>query len=663
MEFKITGRQDAYEILQIKEFGPYILPSDLNIASIEGIAESDDKRPDFYLSDINAYVEIKRIVDYSSVNATRQFSKILKNIEMDIESSKKRDEVKGFYVVSMPYNFKHHNTTAVADGIVESIIRGENQFIYNEQVFGIEQVSAEKSVIIFTATWGGPVNVAGVLQQSLFGKTSKKEDGILFVAEGQLGWSNTKYIVDKRILLLVNEYDQVESPREIIEAIAGDQKLLLNTKNLDEIWFMLKTQQGNTVVKIWDRCFLQMFIDHKLKITPEQISMIEKWIYALLQNERKDQMNNIFFHLKNILDRYAPYDVFRNADTRIAIVNKLGDWLLEWTRYDDLDWLIDHFIDDPDPSDNDYYSNILAAEQDPVVIATVQGNVAWGVSSLTRNQAHIIDALSYTEKLFQNPNQYIRYQALFPLLEVTKRRCWLKEYDKKNDTDYYNQLRALIFDVINRDGKNPVYARLLSEILYCFKDVTEEDAKLILNVLLPQGLGAYILIYYALYRQEHFQKTTTLGEAIPWNPNYFESELKRIIQSTNIDNEEIRNDIIQQFARILPESIEAYARLRDYIAIIFDMKLNTKNVYSMRYLLSQLSKISLDDTFLFTKKLIINMRDTFDFDGTDFPLFANLQYVTQILEDERPEQFQEILSALDFLPSEYIERHMRSKNQ
>ncbi|WP_176230579.1 hypothetical protein, partial [Candidatus Hakubella thermalkaliphila] len=167
---------------------------------------------------------------------------------------------------------------------------------------------------------------------------------------------------------------------------------------------------------------------------------------------------------------------------------RLGLWLVDKERFDETVWLIDQFIDDPDPVAPEHYEGVpesnyqekIIAGEDPHIITTVRGNLAWVIQKLALRKNYIIKALDYTKTLLRYKNLYAKLQAIIPLIEIAARRQWLEELNPQE----YKEFHDVTFDLLRNYAKYPPIAKRLTHVFYYFQDLTTEEDLEVLEMAL-----------------------------------------------------------------------------------------------------------------------------------------------------------------------------------
>lgn len=220
------------------------------------------------------------------------------------------------------------------------------------------------------------------------------------------------------------------------------------------------------------------------------------------------------------------------------------------------------FLSDPDPldpptQDRQDYGNELhesvknATKPDIHAIHTVKGHLAWTVQLLALRRDFLKEAYDYTQSTLRNTKHlYLVLQWVFPLIEISNRRFWLKELDEK----LYKDFKGLCFELLKSYSKYPDIAKGLVHIFYYFRELTTEEAREVLNRLEKADDYEALLLYFALFRQRHFKEEKYSRKIREYNPEFAKTKLERIILSHDKSLLNLRSGIAWNIWKILSEN-------------------------------------------------------------------------------------------------------------
>ena len=569
--YNTRKKEDEY----IETFAEFYLSSHFrNIKEID--IDSPDKNnqqkaPDYFLVQPNIAVEIKEVREREEIDREMTTSYSVKRLQKVLdELAQEAHFLNNVYFLDYPWNLKVKRGTEkeVAKKIIDAIKNNKQEFsIDNVGNFKVISKSEGKENKIILTSSMGPVrsiNPAGTIHQNIGPKieTANKQLGVIKA--------------NKKVLLLVNKYIFGDRISEFIEALSYSYKELLTYKNIDEIWLQLESATGKfSHILIYERNFLNSFEKTKFKkITKDEIKLLEGWFYPL-SKLGDDYKEKLFIALKQFLKDKKPYEIFDNEFPREEMV-RLGIWLAEKERFSDVIWIIDKFINDPDPEEPEKYSGdpkfnyhqqIIDGE-DPHIITTVLGHLAWVVQKLAVHKNYIVKALDYTKKLLSHKNLYIKLQAIIPLIEISARRQWLEGWGKRPREGQYKEFHKAVFDLIDLVKENPNYkaiAKWLCHVFAYYKDLSTKEAEQILDALKITDEAAGLFVYFGIFRQRHYK-----DQDIEYNRQRLEKKLKEIIKNSKEDHQRLRASITWHLWKVLDENQNEFETIQPYIDLLLE---------------------------------------------------------------------------------------------
>jgi hypothetical protein len=584
MKINIICKQSKKEDKYIKPFAefylscyfPKIKEVDINCPD----ENNQQKAPDYFLAEPKIAVEIKGVHERKEIEKDTATSHNLKRLQSTLDEFMQKENYLNYvYYLNYPWMFKVRKgkEKSVAEEIIREIKEGK-QKIFIKDVGAFEIVSKSESKegkIILAASIAQvrSINPAGTIHQNIAPKIT--------TANQQLGTLDAK----KRILLLVNKYFFGDRINDFIEALTYSYKDLLNYKNIEEIW--LQIEKANSKFHhelLYTRDFLFSFDKKQIKPSDEnQKQLFKKWFYPLskLGDEYKEKL---FSALKQFLKNEEPHKAFTNNFVREEMV-RLGIWLAEKERFDDVIWLIDKFIDDPDPKEPDKYfgdpefnyHQQIANGLDPHIVTTVLGCLAWVVQKLALREEYIAKALDYTKRLLGHKNLYVKLQAIIPLIEIAARRQWLDGWSKRPRVGKYKEFHKLVFYLVDLVAKNPNYkaiAKWLCNVFAYYKDLSTEEAEQVLDALKITEESAGLFVYFGVFRQRHYK-----NQDIKYNGEKLEERLKEMIKNNEKeDYRRLRASISWYLWKILDENRNEFETLQPFIDLILEQPYQ-KDIY------------------------------------------------------------------------------------
>lgn len=547
------------------------------------LVENTIKAPDYILNN-NIYIEVTKLYDGKDIKISAQWARIINKLQKIVSAKISETDIKGLFSVHTPREIKISKDKQfgqIASDIIAAVANGQKEITSCKFVFTIEKINEDQNEIYLTSSWGGVMNPAGTIFQNI----NKK----LNIANKQLGYPYGKYKINKKYLLIVNKYVYADRISEAIEGLSYCYADLLKYENIDEIWFQQEVQGGSFKHSlIFSRDFVVNF--DKKSVDPDNKThqgQFELWYWAL--DKMGVKQDELFDALKKFLEKHRPEDIFPDKFKREAMV-RLGIWLVESNRANDAIWLIKNFINDPDPGKpNEYsgddkfdYHKQLENNEDPTIITTVMGHLAWTVQSLARKSTerdskNLIEAYQFTEKVLTNTNNlYVIQQWMVPLSEIANRRWWLL----KNDLKLYKRFRKLLLDkdsgLVAKCGHIPGIAKYMANIFSYFKDLTTEEAKLVLEKISVVDQSMPVLIYFAIYRLLHYKKETKFGKKVSfidkkildYSPKGTTDLLNKIIVSRSKKYLVHKSTIAWNFWKILEEDKKQLPLLENWVDLL-----------------------------------------------------------------------------------------------
>lgn len=420
------------------------------------------------------------------------------------------------------------------------------------------------------------MNSASTISENIGHKISKAND--------QLG-ASVILPVHKKILLLKNQWWGGNNPKDFREALAGYYDVLLSCQNIDEIWLQFNNRDGEILHElIYTRDFITSYNKGRISITPQNTELFRKWFYYLSQ--QGDTMKSLLFtNMKSIISSKKPDSIFSDNQSREMMV-KLGEWLAEKDRYDDLIWIIEKFIDDSDPPDPNNYNveseldfhRQIENGEDPVTINTVLGQLAWVILKLSLKKEYIKKALNFTNILLSHNNLYVKYQALFPLMEISARRQWLDGYGKRPYEGSYKEFHDIVFGILSLLETHPKYVAISShfvEIFSYYKDLTTEEALRVVKVLKNTETSASLFIYFAMFRERHYKDQNMDFDSSP-----FVVELDSILAGTDDEFRALRVNIAWNLWKLLSEEPNEFPNVKKFIDILVSRQPYSRDLFT-----------------------------------------------------------------------------------
>ncbi len=531
--------------------------------------KNSHRAPDYLVLKPQKYViEVKRVFDKKELENLIQISHNIRRLREKLRSRDLR-WLHGLYIIETPPNLriKKGQEDNVIDSILTAIKEDRSSVtIHKIGTFEFRKISNEGSDILNI----GPKPKAGWLdpQDTIYRNVD------LNIANEQLGAMRESKI-KRKILLLVNKYN-LGGERHFIGALCNNYENLKKYENIDEIWLQMENyvHAGKfSHILLYKRDFIANYEKKKILTQEDDINLFIKWFPELVQlgDEHKEK---VFHIIKSLLKHKKPHDIFSEKNSRIEIV-RFYNWLYEKKRFNDIIWIIEKFLDDPDPPEpsinervdnyHNYHQEIIEGK-DPLIITTVLGNLAWAVQKITVNKKYIVKALNYTEKLLNHKNFYVKLQAIVPLIEIAKRRQWLSGYGKRPRRGKYKEFHKLTFGLLKLLREYPTckaIAKWLCHVFAYYKDLSTREALQVLNTLKISEEAAGLFVYFGIYRQNHYK-----DQPIKFNGRRLEKELENMLKNTEHEYQQLRSNIVWHLWKIITGDKNEFNTIKPYIDLI-----------------------------------------------------------------------------------------------
>ena len=366
-----------------------------------------------------------------------------------------------------------------------------------------------------------------------------------------------------RVLIIVNRYIFGEA-RAMISALSTINDIW-NYRNFDKIYF---EESPGSFILVFSKELRSAWNLGRFLINNSFIVPFQLWVPSL----RNINSGRTFLIIRKILTK-EPHMLLPDNFAREQIVH-LDEWLVGQKRFKVLIWLIERFINDPDPEEPEKYSGQpehnyhewIVKGQDPHFVTTVLGHLAWAILKLACHKNYIAKALKYTERLLFHKNHYVKLQAIFPLIEIAARRQWLDGYGKRPYQGTYKNFHESVFRLVKLVAENPSYeviAKRLCDIFVHYKDLSTEEAEQVLNAIKITDRSGALFVYFGIFRQRHYKE-----ENIKFDGQRLDERLKKIIKNPSKKYAGLRADITWHLWKILDENPNEFSTIRPYIDLI-----------------------------------------------------------------------------------------------
>lgn len=598
---KNKNQKELEALRRFIDFYNYEKNTQLGVIDCDVLSDDKIHNFDFLLIDKvskkKIAIEHTRLMEKESIFRNRKKSaEIINNLSKKV----KEIETKNFYWIRMPLTLplKINQNDFVnkvfikVKNLIEVYKNKKIKFEINGVSFVIEKsdVHGLKGVELFIYE---SISIPGPNFAPRFNKAFKDKNL-------QLNTSKA----DIKILLIYNQFNGVEYETTLKTIFALNP---VQYKFIDQVYY--EFVKGKFYI-VHDKKIFEFLTQGSIPdIVPNYLRKLTFDYLPVFINNDKEKS---YCLIESIIGKEDPWLVIKDATIREEIVT-LGDWLTEKGRFNETIWLIDKFLNDPDPEepgkykgdpDFNYHKKIVEGE-DLIGITTVLGKLAWLVRKLTVQKDYIKKALNYTKQLLSHKNLYIKRQAIFPLIEIAARRQWLDGYGKRPYQGAYKEFHKLVFDLVSLVEKNPNYkaiANRLTNVFVYYNDLSTEEAEKVLDVLKITEESAVLFVNFGIFRQRHYK-----DQPIEFRGDRLEKKLREIISNTDGEYRSLRKSIILHFREILNENKNEFETIKPYIDLILKQPYQRDIYYYVEIIIKDWIKDRLEVCVKWYKKLLLNI--------------------------------------------------------
>lgn len=232
--------------------------------------------------------------------------------------------------------------------------------------------------------------------------------------------------------------------------------------------------------------------------------------------------------------------------------------------YNDAIWLIERFLNDPDPRDPDRDMSIsefnshkqIAAGGDIPGPTTVLEYLALVIRRLAKNKEYLDKTLEYTEKLLCHKNLSVKLYAIQVLVQIAQQ----KMIDKNVKGSYgskYDKFHDLVFNLVEFVRENPEYqaiADTLCEVFYYYHEISQEEIEQLLEVLKISSKSGPLFIYFCIFNQKENKK--------------IKRKFIDVMNNSNGTYIELKIEIAKCFYKIISKDKGKFTVIKPYINLL-----------------------------------------------------------------------------------------------
>jgi hypothetical protein len=567
---------------------------------------SQYKNADYYLPDLKILIEIKRIVDRDLVEFQAKWAANIRHLE-DIIKNMDLSDIHGAYLVNTPNAInnvkgKEHN---IINRIIEMIRLGQSNFeMPNIGTFEIIKFNDTNNFIGFMLMGPGKeINTPLTIHRNISNK--------LFTANEQLS-QHKGLEINKRIVLLANKIIFATETYQFINGLNYSYDNLNKLNNIDEIWVQVETHDGTFLHTILFYKGFNSSIENE-SINNNDLFLFENWFPALYESESVSR-NKLLACLRKLLINKSAYEIFKLVPTRI-IIAKMAEWLIDNESFEDAIWIIERFINDPDPPEpEDYgfhnsinYHELILKGEDPSIITTVLGHIAWTIQKLTGKPDYMDKAYEYTAKLLNHKNLYVKLMALYPFIGICANRSYMKVnkkelYEKVNP--WVNKTAFALLNDIKKNRNLKAIARALCRVFSYYKDISTDEAIYVLETLRITADSASLFVYFGVFRARHF-----INSGIPFDGIKLKNYFLNIIKNDDARLYDLRASITWHIWKILEDNKNEFEILKEYIDILSINKYWSNIVHNIEFIINDWINKKPDECIFWYKNILNGISD------------------------------------------------------
>jgi hypothetical protein len=455
-----------------------------------------------------------------------------------------------------------------------------------------------------------------------------------------------------RVLLVINWAYFVDAK----DAVKALSKIDFETyKNIDEVYYETKPNEFSCV---FDRKVYKALKDKTPLDSIELLPLMIENIDHLLNEGDESGFEYLKTHHELIpaLNHRVKEDLVRYTETRLKEKKDITSavWLIDLLKFDQSPKNDGSNSEDDPQGEYNYHTKILNGDE-ANLITTVRGHLCWLMSIvIVQNDPSLYrEIINILKTYFSENNLYIKIQATYPLLELSRRIRATKNQDE-SPFDWNNsereEVKNLVFEILQQ---NKEYPRVLHAILHIFqymRDLSENDAKEMLSIMLNTKKDyvlhdlAPLLLYYALFRKDNF-----LEEGVFNSVPFEEMVMENILNG----DENLRSSMAWHLWQVLKDDLMKYSDISKYIEAYFVGEYNQHTYSMLMFGIEEIAKKDPKTAVSIFKKVITKIKDYIETHTEGYPYYINSsEEIIDILSSEPDE----LIGLMDELKSLWLKR-------
>jgi hypothetical protein len=465
--------------------------------------------------------------------------------------------VKGYLIRTPSFQIskvkRKERARRLADQIETAISQHAAEKEFSVEGFEITRIHDLQTVVFSTFGHGGAVSPVGTALAALEEKLPDKNDQ-LFVKGHE------------RVVLVVN-WEIFVAANDVIAACSRID--FDHLPNIDKVYF--ESSKGK-IELVFDRSLFESF---RLLSDPPNRALDQLFILWLGFRLARKDVNA--FNLVKKLTAERGHCVWLPRFSRESVVH-YGDDFIEARNWNDVEWIVQNFRDDPnpcigneadDPEGRFNYHEKTKRGEDVHTITSVRGHLSWLLQKIVVEGYTHLYPLVYEviESYACGENLYIRQQSTVPLVELIRRRRALQpDHTPFMDDALAQKIKALSFHLLRSNAAYPSVLGWIAHVFAWSRDLNEEEAKEAIDILInnvpAEGVDdvcVFLIYYYALFRKTNF---TNDG---PFDEIYFANLLKAQLIGGRT---ELRSMLLWRIGKLLEEEATEFPVLEPYISSV-----------------------------------------------------------------------------------------------
>lgn len=625
----------------INRFISYISSSEGISYGISGrdVKVANDKDFDYQISSdsgIKKAVELFRLVESEEELAKgRAWGDVVDKLRTEVKSR----NLQGYLVYTPDFTFKRNKLDDFANSqvnLIEDAIKNAPQ----EKKFSKNGYEFHKIEKFPSISFSNSLRVRSI---DSIGTALKSFTQLLPTKNKQLNVED-----HLRILLVINWAYFVDA-NDTVKALS---KIDFETyKNIDKVYYETKPNEFSCV---FDRTVYTALKDKTQLDNKDLLPLMIENIDYLLNEGDENGFEYLKTHQELIpsLSHLVKEDLVRYTEKRLNDKKDIesATWLIDLLKYDQSP-KSDGSNDDDDPKGEYNYHEKVLHDEEANLITTVRGHLCWLMSIVVVQNDPILyrGIINILKTYFKDNNLYIRIQATYPLLELSRRIRAIKNQDETSfnwDVSEREEVRNLVFEILEQ---NKGYPRVLHAILHIFqymRDLNEDEARKMLTIMLDTKSEfilhdlAPLLLYYAIFRKDNFL------EGGAFNSEPFE---EMVVENILNGDDNLNSSMAWHLWQVLKDDLMMYSDISKYIEAYFVGEYSQHTYPMLMFGIEEIAKKDPKTAVSIFKNVIAKIKDYIESHTEGYPYYINsCEEIIDILSSD-PDELIDLMDELKIL--------------